>query len=205
MSDETYALGMIECRTMSRGTVVADEMLKTARVDLLFAQPVPPGKLLVAVRGGVADVESAVARGLDTAGDRLEDALFIPRLHHDVVEALVRMPEPGEVDALGVLETRTVAAALRAADAALKAAKVRLVSLRLGLGIGGKAIWHITGSVADVEAAVAAGRAAVRVDELYLDSAVLARPHGDLGSYLDGGPGTAKPLPGIRSQAGDGA
>jgi microcompartment protein CcmL/EutN len=173
-------------------------------VELLFAQPVPPGKLLVAVHGGVADVESAVARGLDIAADRLEDALFIPRLHPDVVAAFVQPLESGEVDAIGIVETRTVAAALRAADAALKAARVRLVSLRMGLGIGGKAIWHVTGSVADVEAAVAAGRAAVRVEELFLDSAVLARPHGDLGSYLDGGPGSPQPLPGVRRPGSDG-
>ncbi len=195
------ALGMIECSRMSLGSVIADAMLKTASVELLMAQPVPPGKLLVVVHGGVADVEAAVAVGLDRAGDALVDAFFIPRLHPKVAAAIMAPVEGLEVEALGMVETKTVASAIRAADASLKAAKVDLVSIRLGLGIAGRAIYYVTGSVADAQAAVEAGRAAIRVPDLLIDSAVIAQPHSSYAQYMASGPGIVRPLPGVQAPA----
>ncbi len=195
MSDQ--ALGMVECATLSTGAAVADEMLKTARVRLFFAQPVPPGRLVVAVAGEISAVESSVAAGLETAGEKLEDALFIPRLDSRLLDFLV---SPGEVStegALGILETATVAAGIRAADAALKSARVFLVGLRLGRHIGGKAVVYLSGEVADVEAAVEIGRAAIRIEELDLDHRVIARPHAELMEHLGSGPKESRPLPGL--------
>jgi len=188
------SLGLIECSSLARGAAVADAMLKSARVRLLMAAAVSPGKLLVAVEGGVAEIEAAMERGLDACGDRLEDALFLPQVHVEVARALHESLPSGGVQAMGVMETVTVAAAIRAADAALKAAAVRLLSLRLGAGIGGKAVVHLEGEVADVEAAVAAGEAAVGIASLVVESVVLARPHEDYARYMDGGRGQALPL-----------
>jgi len=197
------ALGMIECRSMARGAVIPDALLKTSAVRLLFAQPVPPGKLLIAIHGGVADVESAVAVGLDRAGEHLEDALFIPRIHRGVAAAMVRRVEGTEVEALGIVETKTVAAAIRGADQALKSAKVDLLSLRMGLGIGGKALFFLSGPVADVQAAVDAARTAVRIDALFLHAEVIAQPHPEYARYVASGPGTVPPLPGVVPPAED--
>ena len=191
------SLGLIECSSLARGAKVCDAMLKTARVHLIMATAVSPGKLLVAVEGGVAEVEAAMDRGLQVCGERLEDALFLPQVHWEVARALHSPQPPGGVDAMGIVETKTVSAALRAADASLKTAAVRLLSLRLGAGIGGKAVYHLEGEVADVEAAVSAGEAAVCIEELLIESVVLARPHPDYAKYLDGGEGQASALPGI--------
>ncbi len=57
-------------------------------------------------------------------------------------------------EALGIVETRTVAATLGAADRGLKGAEVGLVELRLADRLGGKAYCMFSGTVADVEAAV---------------------------------------------------
>jgi len=185
------ALGLVECRSLALGALVADGMLKTAGVHLLLAAPVSPGKLLVAIQGGVAEVEAALEKGLALCEDQLEDALFLPRVHPAVGQALLApLPETG-VEAMGVVETATVAASLRAADASLKSARVELLSIRLGAGIGGKAVYHLAGEIADVEAAVQAGVSAVRIPELLLCSVVLARPHPDYARYMNGGPGVA--------------
>jgi microcompartment protein CcmL/EutN len=101
------------------------------------------------------------------------------------------------VAALGMIETRTVAAGIRAADAALKTAAVDLLSIRLGWGIGGKAISYVTGTVADAQAAVEAGVAAVRVPALVIHHAVIAQPHPDYAAYLASGPGHEEPPRGI--------
>jgi microcompartment protein CcmL/EutN len=67
----------------------------------------------------------------------------------------VRQAPDGE--ALGVIETATVAAILEAADAGLKGARVRLLEIRLADDLGGKGYLLFDGTVADVEAAVEIG------------------------------------------------
>jgi microcompartment protein CcmL/EutN len=191
---ETTSLGLIECSSLARGSLVCDAMLKTARVHLLLASAVTPGKLLVGIEGAVAEVEAAMERGIEVCGPTLEDALFLPRVHAQLAQGLEKNLPKGQVAALGVVETATVSAGLRAADASLKAAAVRLLSIRLAAGIGGKAVYYLEGEVADVEAAVSAGSAAVRIPEFLVATAILPRPHPDYAKYLDGGAGR-QPLP----------
>jgi microcompartment protein CcmL/EutN len=73
-------------------------------------------------------------------------------------------------EALGVIETRTVAATVGAADRGLKGAEVGLVEVRLADRLGGKAYCVFSGAVADVEAAVELG-----ADELHSPDALVAR------------------------------
>ncbi len=72
-----------------------------------------------------------------------------------------------------------MAAALRSADAACKAAEVRLQLLHLARGIGGKAWFIVRGSLESVEASVAAATQAAG-DGLLAGAEVIARPHLDL-------------------------
>ena len=64
------------------------------------------------------------------------------------------------LDAVGVIETKEVASAIFAGDAAVKAAEVTLIEARNQPG--GKGLVVLTGDVGAVLAAVAAGRAAVK-------------------------------------------
>ncbi len=61
---------------------------------------------------------------------------------------------PVEGDALGIVETATVATVIEAADAGVKAAHVDLAAVRLADGLGGKGYALFFGVVAEVEAAV---------------------------------------------------
>lgn len=84
-----------------------------------------------------------------------------------------------EQEALGLIETVGLTAAVEGADAALKAANVRLVGYELTRG-GGLVTIKITGDVAAVQAAVTAGAmAASRVGKV-VSKLVIPRPHGDL-------------------------
>ncbi len=78
-------------------------------------------------------------------------------------------------EALGMIETRSFAAVVEAADAMVKAAKVELVSYeKTG---GGYITAIIRGDVAAVKAACDAGRAgATRVGEV-VSVHIIARPH----------------------------
>jgi microcompartment protein CcmL/EutN len=159
-------------------------MVKTAPVRLVMLAPVSRGRLLVAVDGEVAPVEAALARGIAEASAELHDALFLADLHPSVPLAL--QPEaPREVhEALGLIETRTAAAAIRAADAGLKAAEVSLLRLHLANGIGGKGFLQLTGTVAAVEAGVASAVAAVEVAEFLVSTEIIPSLHGDLRAWL---------------------
>lgn len=84
--------------------------------------------------------------------------------------------------ALGLIETRGLVAAIEAADAALKTAAVELVNYQKVTG--GLVTVAVTGEVAAVQAAVAAGiAAAARVGDL-ISSHVIPRPLADLGLLL---------------------
>lgn len=85
-------------------------------------------------------------------------------------------------DALGMIETRGFAAAVEAADAMVKAAKVELVSYeKTG---GGYVTTLVRGDVAAVKAAVDAGaRGAEKVGEV-VTVHVIARPHSNVDSVL---------------------
>lgn len=173
------ALALIELSSIARGHRVADAMLKRAPVGLLRADWVSPGKFLVLVDGGVAAVDEAYRAGLDVAADRLVDRLFLPQAHASLWPALAGAPSSAAVDSLGIIETTTVAATLLAADAAAKAAAVRLIELQLGRGIGGKGFFTVTGLLAEVEAAVEAAGAILEVAQLHATE-IIAAPHVDL-------------------------
>ena len=154
------ALGLIETDSVARGAVVADGVLKMAPVELLFAGEVSPGKFVVLFGGDVGPTRASHGRGIDLAGDRRVDDLLITQLHAGVIPALEDRASGGEDDALGTLETTSVASAIVAADRAAKAARITLRRIRLAQGLGGKGFVFLTGPVHDVEAALTAGRAA---------------------------------------------
>ena len=70
------------------------------------------------------------------------------------------------------------------ADAAVKAADVDLIDLRLGSGIGGKSFAVVTGEVAAVQEAINCGIAAGEDKGLLVSSVVIPHPHPDLFSAL---------------------
>jgi microcompartment protein CcmL/EutN len=180
------ALALIEIASIARGHRVADAMVKRAPVELLRCDPVSPGKLLVLVAGEVASVDEAFRAGLDVAGDATLDRLYLPQAHEQLPGAIrgeARAGEAAGVAALGVVETKTVAAAILAADAALKAAVVRLIEMQLARGIGGKAYFVVTGALAEVEAAVEAGVGAVDAAAVFATE-IIAAPHADFVARL---------------------
>ena len=178
------AIAAIETSSIAQGIVTADAMVKRADVQLVQASVLSPGRYWILVAGPVADVRSAHGRGVEVAGDALLDQLMIPQLHDGVMPALRGVVSPSTADAVGVLETLTAASAIVAADAAAKAAGIMLADLRLANGIGGKGVVTLTGSLPDVQAAVAAGRADAQKRGLLARAVVIPRMHPQLREHL---------------------
>lgn len=156
------ALALLEFNSIATGIEAGDAMVKHAPVDKIISGTVQPGHFLVMVTGSVATIEEAVKAGKETGKTSLLDSLFLPNVHPEVVTAISGKQHAAAEDALGIVETHTVASAIYAADAGLKGADVSLVQLRLADGLGGKGLTMFHGLVADVEVAVEIGTAVSR-------------------------------------------
>ena len=174
MSD---ALAVVELASIARAFPVTDAMIKRAHADLWRVGPISPGKFLIILRGGVAEVDESYRAGLDVAGDMLVDYVFLPQVAPSVPAAIRSTPSGVLVDALGIIETTSCAAAVRAADRAVKTAEVELVHMQLGRGIGGKAVFAFSGALHDVQAGVDAAVDAVG-DGFLVTAEQIAAPHG---------------------------
>jgi microcompartment protein CcmL/EutN len=174
------SIGLIELRSIARGIETTDVMLKAADVELLRAHVVCPGKYIVLIAGDVGAVRSAVSAGQQVAPGVIVDSFILPNAHPSIFPALAAVTEVDQIRSLGIVETFTLAGAIVAADAAVKAAQVTLLEIRLPFALGGKAFAIFTGDVSAVRSSV---ESAVNVlkDEGVLESyVVIAQPHKDL-------------------------
>lgn len=155
------ALALIEFTSIATGLRAGDAMVKKAPIARLVAGTVQPGHYLVLISGTVAEVDESLKAGREIGGTSVVDTVFLPQVHPAVVDAIAggRNVAPGT--ALGVIETSTVPAAIRSADAGVKGAQVALLEVRLADGLHGKGLTLFTGEVADVEAAVEIGTGAI--------------------------------------------
>ncbi len=169
------ALGMIELNSIARGVEAGDAIIKTANVQLVGAYASCPGKYVVLVRGEVSAVKSSIEVGAKTAGKSLVKDIVIANLHEQVFGALSSATEVEPKGAVGVIETYSLATAVLVSDAAVKAANIDLIEIRLGRGLGGKSFTVLTGDVSSVKAAVEAAVIANRDDGLIAHTAVIPR------------------------------
>jgi microcompartment protein CcmL/EutN len=178
------ALALIELDSIAIGIEAGDAMAKRSPIDVLYAGTVHPGKYLVLVGGAVADVEEALDAGRAVGGSSILDTVLLADIHPDVVAALGGARRTAATEALGVIETETVAAIIDAADAGVKGARARLLELRIADDIGGKAYLLFGGPVADVEAAVEIGQAAIATRDRAI-ARVIPQLHAEMRANLE--------------------
>ncbi len=174
------AIGLIETNSIAVGIQVGDAMAKRAPVELLEARTICPGKYMVLIGGATGPVEEALAAGRTAGEGAIVDQLFLPNVHRGIYPAIAGAVEMGHVEALGIIETISVASTIVAADAAAKAADVTLTEIRLANGLGGKSFVLLIGDVSNVEAAVEAGAGRIRGEGLLIRAVVIPQLHPDM-------------------------
>ena len=95
-------------------------MLKAADVDVMLSRSICSGKYMVMVRGDVAAVQAAVAAGISGARFSVIDSFVIPNLHEAVFPAIAGSTKVETLEALGIVESFSVASLIEGADAAVK-------------------------------------------------------------------------------------
>ena len=174
------AIGMNEIMSIPTGILACGAMLKAAEVELISAGCICAGKYYIVVSGEVAAVQASVEAGREAAGSLLIDSLVIPNVDPQVAPAISACTMVEHLNALGIMETYSLCAAVHGADAAAKAAEVTFLEVRLGRGLGGKSFILLTGEVAAVQSSIQAAEALEETKGLMAKSAVIPSPHPDM-------------------------
>ena len=174
------AVGVIELKSISKGVEATDDALKSANIRLISAHPACPGKFEIIITGAIADVTSAAEHIKSRFDQNLIDSAIMGRIDEQVIVSLLGTEAPGKQGSLGVIETFSAASAIKAADIAVKTAKVSIYELRVSRGMGGKGIVLLTGDIGDVTAAVEAGADYAKGQGLFANTSVIAAPHPEL-------------------------
>lgn len=170
------SIGMVEFITVSSGMTGADTMIKTANVEIIESSTVCPGKYMVLISGELSAVKAAVEAAKLKNPQKVIDSFVLGNPHEAIFPAIYGATPPENVEALGILESFSVASAIVAADTAAKTAMVNLIELRLARGMCGKSYLLITGSVSAITAAIERAEQEVSERGMLLDSSIIPRP-----------------------------
>ena len=170
-----HCIGFIETSSIAKGIEATDAMMKMADVELLMTTIIPRGKYLIMIGGRVADVESSLRAGMSTAAGTVLDNFIIQNVHPELPPAIKGRVKVEHIEAIGIIETKEVASAIYAGDAAVKSANIKLIEARNQPG--GKGLVVLTGEVGAVRTAVAAGVASIKKDGMLIGEVVIPFAH----------------------------
>ncbi len=180
MKKQGTAIGIIETSSIAKGFQIADTVLKTANVEILVNRTICPGKYMVLIGGDVDAVTSSVEAGVRVGAHTVVDHFVIANVHPAVFPAISGVAHLPELQALGVIESFSVASIIEAADAAVKATPIQLVCIHLAMAIGGKGWVSLTGDVASVEEAVEIAAGVLSRKGLLVEKVVIAAPRPEI-------------------------
>ena len=178
------AIGVIELKSIPKGVEAADAALKSAGVEMVSSHPSCPGKYEIILTGSISNVTAAINHVVAKFEGSVIDSSIIGRIEESVIRALFGTHTPERNGSLGLIETFSAASAIKAADIAVKTARVNIYDLRISRGMGGKGIIMLTGEIGDVTAAVEAGSEYAAGEAMLSSYSVIAAPHEELWSQM---------------------
>ncbi len=178
------AIGVVEFKNVPKGVEATDAALKSAGVEVVAAHPSCPGKFELILTGSISNVTAAVSHVTTKFDGYVIDSSIMGRIDERVITALFGTQKTERKGSLGLIETFSAATTIKAADLAVKTAKVEIYDLRVSRGMGGKGVVLLTGEIGDVAAAVEAGANYAKTGGQLSAQAVIAAPHADLWNQL---------------------
>jgi ethanolamine utilization protein EutM len=199
---QPLALALLEIGNLTPALLVADRCAKAAGVHILGIESADSAAQCIKLVGAAGDVREAAEVGLALARQMGTTAEMVvmaapeeatrqlanqPPVYNPLLEiydSRVPRDEPmSNSDAIGLLETQGLVAALHATDEMLKSAAVTLVGKEK---IGAAYVTIIVrGDVAAVQSAIESGKQTVeRLGGKLIMADVIARPHAELAALL---------------------
>lgn len=177
------SIGIIELGSIYKGFEVQDSILKDANVEKLLARTICSGKYLIMVRGEIADVESCLETAKEKGGFSIIEAIIIPKVDHRIFSAIsgnttLQIEKP--VDGMLVIETFSVASAIKAADFAVKEADLELNRIHIAMAVGGKGYIVMTGNIDALKSAVEPAIEYIKGEGMLAGYTLIRHPHKDL-------------------------
>ena len=179
------AIALIEFSSIAKGILAVDTMLKCAPISLIKSGTVSKGKYLILLGGSVASVDLAYNEGITKGEDTIVDCVHLPDIHPQVYDAILGARKSGVDDAIATIELKTVAAIVRATDAAIKGAEVDIVEIRIADQIGGKAFSILTGKLEDILASVKHAKDSLKDQDNWIQDTIVPRVHETLLQQLE--------------------
>jgi len=163
---KTSALAVLDFSDIPAGVWAVDAILKKAPIAFVRAGTVTRGRYLVVFGGSTAATTESLREALAMSGAAVIDSALLPDAHPALFDTVAgtRTRRRSESSLL-IMETETASSIVRAVEAALKGTPVELIELRLSdVGLAGKGVALIAGSLHDVEAAAVLAKAGAGVD-----------------------------------------
>ncbi len=172
-------IGVIELASLHKGYAVQDAILKSANVEKILARSICSGKYIIIVRGEIADMEACLERARETGGFAVVNALMVPNVDDRIFPAIAGNTtlESPAVDAMAVIETFSVAAAIKSADRAVQEADVDLLRIHIAMAIGGKGMVVLTGNTDALKSAIVPAIEYLKEDGTLAGYSLITNPH----------------------------
>lgn len=178
------SIGVIELKNVPKGVEATDDALKSAGVEMVSAHPSCPGKYEIILTGSISNVMAAIDHVTGKFENYVIDSSVMGRIDEQVITALFGTQQSEKKGSLGLIETFSAATCIKAADIAVKTARVEIFDLRVSRGLGGKGVVIITGEIGDVTAAVEAGANYAKGAGMLSATSVIAAPHEELWNQI---------------------
>ena len=141
------SIGVIELKNVPKGVEATDDALKSAGVEMVSAHPSCPGKYEIILTGSISNVTAAIDHVTGKFENYVIDSSVMGRIDEQVITALFGTQQSEKKGSLGLIETFSAATCIKAADIAVKTARVEIFDLRVSRGLGGKGVVIITGEI----------------------------------------------------------
>jgi microcompartment protein CcmL/EutN len=178
------AIALLEISGIATGIYCADVMIKCSPITVLKSGTVHNGKYLILIGGSVASVEEAYFKGLTAATDEIIDHVILPDVHEQVHDAVLGQRADCSREAIGIIETTSVAAIIQSTDAAIKQTDINIAEIRIADHLGGKAFSILNGKIEDIESAVEIAREKITRPKYWLKHTVIPNLDQELGNQL---------------------
>ena len=143
-----------EFKSVSRGIMVTDNMLKSTEVNIVQASSLCPGKYLTILEGKISALTSAGKIAEELGGRHLFSSFTVSGIDQRIIEAIGGDLAEASGDAIGIIEGPHMADLINSSDIALDSAEIDFLEYRLARGCGVNSFFIITGVLSAVNEAV---------------------------------------------------
>ena len=180
------AIRVLELTSIAKGIESMDVMLKASKINIVVSKTICPGKYIIVINGDAGAVNEAIEKGAASAEKCVLDKLVLPAVHENLLSALNgRRRDVAYYKPIGIVELSSITSGILACDAALKSANVELLEFKIGMLIGGKSYFIISGDTSSLQEAFRTVNKKVDKRRV-INSVIISSPDNDLIKHLFG-------------------